>query len=244
MNVAVGTAGWSIPSALTPAFATDGSHLERYSRVMSCVEINSSFYRPHRFATYQRWATAVPSGFRFAVKLPKAISHTHRLVDVGALTEAFAGETAGLGDKREVVLVQLPPSLAFDDAVASHFFTCLRNCLDSAIACEPRHPSWFTTEADARLSEQHIARVAADPAVATGAGSPGGWSGFTYRRLHGSPRVYHSAYGADYIDKLAATLVSEQAVMQRQWCIFDNTASGAATADGIMLNALINDASH
>jgi uncharacterized protein YecE (DUF72 family) len=48
----VGTAGWSIRSEHREAFASEGSHLERYARRFNAVEINSSFYRPHRQATY------------------------------------------------------------------------------------------------------------------------------------------------------------------------------------------------
>ena len=42
---------------------------------MNGVEINSSFYRPHAFATYARWAASTPDGFRFAVKVPRTITH-------------------------------------------------------------------------------------------------------------------------------------------------------------------------
>jgi uncharacterized protein YecE (DUF72 family) len=53
--ILVGCAGWSLSSAVAPEFPGAGSHLERYARVLPAVEINSSFYRPHRAATYARW---------------------------------------------------------------------------------------------------------------------------------------------------------------------------------------------
>ncbi len=61
------------------AFPVHGSHLERYAAALNAVEINSSFYRPHRLATYERWAASVPEEFQFAVKIPKAITHEQRL---------------------------------------------------------------------------------------------------------------------------------------------------------------------
>ena len=63
---------WSIPKAYGVPFPPSGSHLERYGAVFNAVEINSSFYRPHRTATYERWAASVPEDFRFAVKVPKS----------------------------------------------------------------------------------------------------------------------------------------------------------------------------
>src|SRR5204862_1213800 len=72
-----------------------------------------------------------------------------------------------------------------------------------------------------------VARVAADPARAPGLERPGGWPGLVYYRLHGSPRTYWSRYDVAFIGAVAASL----SVVPRSidaWCIFDNTASGAA----------------
>src|ERR1700733_604079 len=110
----VGTAGWSVPSRYAAELPPGGSHLERYARRLDAVEINSSFYRPHQRKTYQRWAWSVPAGFRFSVKLPKAMTHEQRLADCGALLDRFVSEVTGLGDRLGVLLVQLPPQLAFD----------------------------------------------------------------------------------------------------------------------------------
>ena len=79
-EILIGTAGWSLPGAHFGLFPRDGSHLERYATRFSCVEINSSFYRPHRQETYARWAASVPENFRFAVKMPRTITHHARLL--------------------------------------------------------------------------------------------------------------------------------------------------------------------
>ena len=91
-TIRIGTAAWSIPKQHAAPFPVAGSHLERYGAVFNAVEINSSFYRPHRTATYERWAASVPDGFRFAVKVPKAITHERRLKDVGDLLDRFLSE--------------------------------------------------------------------------------------------------------------------------------------------------------
>src|ERR687894_400456 len=89
LSIRIGTSGWSIPKAHDAPFRASGNHLERYASVFNAVEINSSFYRPHRPATYERWAASVPEEFRFAVKIPKAIPHERRLKEAGDLMGHF-----------------------------------------------------------------------------------------------------------------------------------------------------------
>src|SRR6185312_17112458 len=98
--------------------------------------INSSFYRPHRPATYARWAASVPAGFRFAVKVPKEITHTRRLVATAEPLRRFLAEASALGDKIGPLLVQLPPSLAYDSDVAAGFFDALRERFEGSVVCE------------------------------------------------------------------------------------------------------------
>jgi uncharacterized protein YecE (DUF72 family) len=231
----IGTAGWAIPRAAAAAFPAEGSGLRRYAGVLSAVEINSTFRHSHRAGTYDGWAAAVPASFRFAVKTPKALTHEARLVRCEAGIETFVDEVARLGPKLGPILLQLPPSFGFDSAVVDPFCRRLSRDQRFAIACEPRHASWFTGEVDAWLADRGIARVAADPSRHPGAGEPGGWRGLSYYRLHGSPRVYYSAYGPDGIQHLRARLARDPA--PDLWCIFDNTASGAATADALALQA-------
>jgi uncharacterized protein YecE (DUF72 family) len=231
----IGTAGWSLPLAEQESFAAGASHLERYASRFDAVEINSSFHRPHRPATYARWAAAVPASFRFSVKVPKSITHARRLQEAGDLLEAFLKEASGLGEKLGCLLVQLPPSLSFDAAVVAPFFADLRSRSAAPVACEPRHPSWFEPQADDLLRGLGIARVAADPARVPEAAEPGGWRGLTYYRLHGSPRMYYSAYTDEYLDALAARLQEAAGESREVWCIFDNTTLGAATRNALDL---------
>ncbi|UUL83159.1 DUF72 domain-containing protein [Sphingomonas qomolangmaensis] len=237
----IGTAGWSIPREASDAFAGAGSHLERYARVMPAAEINSSFHRPHRRSTYARWAASTPDRFRFSVKIPRTISHQHKLADTDALLDGFLEEAGGLGAKLGVVLLQLPPSLAFDPAIAPGFLESLRRRLAPHvhITCEPRHASWLAADAEACLVEHRVARVAADPARAEGGERTGGWPGLRYHRLHGSPRMYYSSYDDSYLAALAATMAAGAQAQAQVWCIFDNTASGAATGDALRLRALL-----
>ena len=237
-SILIGCAGWSIPKEQAAHFPTVGSHLERYAQRLSAVEINSSFYRPHRPATYARWAASVPADFRFAVKMPREITHIRRLKETGGLLGSFLGECRALGEKLGPLLVQIPPSLAFDSLSASDFFHTLREQFPGSVVCEPRHRTWFTLEAEQLLVQWKVARVAADPAVVPAAAVPGGWRGLAYYRWHGAPQMYYSAYSKTALETLARDLKAAS-ITAPAWCIFDNTALGAATADSRHLLSLL-----
>jgi uncharacterized protein YecE (DUF72 family) len=231
--IRVGTAGWQIPRDRREAFPDAGSTLQRYAAVFPAVEINATFYKPPRPTTLARWAETTPPAFRFAVKAPRTVTHERRLVDTRELIDAFLSNVGVLGGKLGPVLIQLPPSLAFDYAVAGRFLAELRGRFSGDLACEPRHPSWFTHAAEELLADAQVARVAADPACVPEAAAPGGFRGFQYSRLHGSPAMYRTPYGEDRIAALAARLADPA------WVFFDNTMSGAAAADALMLQAML-----
>lgn len=233
----IGTAGWSIPRLSAPRFVGPGTHLQRYARAMPGAEINSSFYREHAATTYAKWRGVTPPGFQFSVKVPRIITHDLKLRRSRAPFARLLEQVAGLGDKLGPLLVQLPPSLAFDARVAANFFTTLRSAYGGRVVCEPRHPSWFAPSADALLARHRISRVVADPPLAPEAIVPGGWSGLVYFRLHGSPRPYWSAYSDEYIAALAAA-VNALPLDVEVWCVFDNTASGAAIENAWHLQRL------
>lgn len=232
----IGTAGWSLPRAEQHYFLSTGSHLERYSARFAAAEINSSFHRSHKPAIWERWRDAVPPGFQFSVKMPKAITHTARLDVSGDLITAFIDEISALEAKLGCLLVQLPPSLAFDATIAGRFFGNLKTRTAVSIACEPRHSTWFAPDADELLHQFGIARVAADPARVPAAAEPGGSRHLSYFRLHGSPKVYYSAYPDEFIYRLANRLQQETEEDRVVWCIFDNTTLGAATPNALDLS--------
>lgn len=234
VTILVGTAGWTIPRQASEDFPSAGSALERYAAKLPVVEINSSFHRPHRISTWERWRDSVPGDFRFSVKIPKTITHSRKLTDCDRELDEFLPQVEALGAKLAVLLVQLPPKLPFDRAVARPFFSGLRDRTRADIACEPRHGSWFTDEASKLLEQLDVARVAADPPICKTAAIPGDWGRLSYWRLHGSPVVYRSSY-LDRIDHYARQL-HDQAIKHRTvWCIFDNTASSAGASDALAL---------
>jgi uncharacterized protein YecE (DUF72 family) len=232
-TIFTGCAGWSLGREHSAAFTAEGTHLQRYAARLNCAEINSSFYRPHRQQTYQRWAASTPVGFRFSVKVPKLISHVQRLQACDQALDEFVLQCSGLGDRLGCLLVQLPPSLAFDESVAEAFFISLRRCFPGPVVLEPRHESW--TGAEALLVRYQIAQAAVDPSRISTDSTPRGWPGLKYWRLHGSPRIYYSPYELPRLERLAVELQTATAEGQSAWCIFDNTASGAALGNALTL---------
>lgn len=242
----IGCAGWALPKEAQESFVPEGSHLERYASRFPGVEINSSFYRPHKPATYARWAASVPSDFRFSVKVPKAITHERRLADCQDLLEAFLLEAGQLGHKLGCLLVQLPPSLAFNSGQAEGFFAMLRARHEGHVVVEPRHASWFGEQGSALLARHRIDLVLADPAPCAGAAWPlAGGAGHepsarvAYYRLHGSPRIYYDNYDEACLQALAHRLHADAQCFEAVWCVFDNTALGAATFNALQLMDLL-----
>ncbi|EJM27484.1 DUF72 domain-containing protein [Pseudomonas sp. GM25] len=236
-TIFIGCAGWSLPREYWPSFPEQGTHLQRYTAQFNGVEINSSFYRPHQRQTYARWAESVPDGFRFCVKVPKSISHERRLRDCEQALDAFLEQCAGLGDRLGCLLLQLPPSLAFDETVAEAFFVALRQRYSGAVFLELRHDSWAAAEL--LLMAYRIAQTVVDPSRISTDAAPRGWPSVRYWRLHGSPRIYYSPYDSAYLERLAGDLREAAVDGVETWCIFDNTASGVAIGNALELRRIL-----
>ena len=239
-TVRIGCAGWSIPSQHAHLFGEGDSHLARYATRFDVVEINSTFYRPHHARTFERWASSVPARFRFSLKLPKTITHDARLHGTGDALSRFFDAAAGLERKFGGVLVQLPPSLAFDARLADRFFAMMRRRCAVGIACEPRHASWFGAAAERTWMRYAITRAAVDPAPVPEAALPTtGAASWSYWRWHGSPRMYYSRYEDDALRHLARAILREGRARAPSWCMFDNTAHGHAIADAARLQDFV-----
>jgi uncharacterized protein YecE (DUF72 family) len=233
----IGTAGWSIPPRYKESLPGGGSQLERYAQRLNAVEINSSFHRHHRLETYQRWSSSVPMHFRFSVKIPRTITHDSALTDASDVLDRFIHEVRGLGDKLGVLLVQIPPRIAFDEPTVTQFFNTLQERIHVQVACEPRHASWGSSRANAVLEHCAVARVASDPAPWPGAGEPGGFRGFAYFRWHGQPRKYYSEYDVEHVESLRKQVVAAGATAADVWVFFDNTVLGHALGNALALSA-------
>lgn len=223
----IAIAGWAIPKQVADQFAQEGRGLSRYASVFDGVEINSTFYRRHKTSTFARWAECVPESFRFAIKIPKEISHTRAMNDIAEPFETFLKDISALGAKRGPLLCQLPPSLVFDADVLQMAFKAMRDADAGPIFIEARNESWASAEALDLMTTYAIDQVLADPALVWRADDfetqP------KYVRLHGKPKTYYSSYADDEIKSFSILLAPDG------WCVFDNTASGAAIENALAM---------
>jgi uncharacterized protein YecE (DUF72 family) len=237
MRIRVGLAGWGNPPAKRFERDCGQTHLSYYAEHFTCVEINSSFYRPHQSATYARWCDETPAQFRFSVKMPRSITHESRLRRCATEVARFYEDIAALQPKLAAVLVQLPPSLEFNGRIVRAFFKSVPRLRGTQVVCEPRHPSWFTSAVESGLRDAGVSRVAADPARCPGAEVPGGLRRFAYYRWHGSPCIYYSNYSEQQLAAFAVTVSANKAT--ENWCVFDNTARYAAWDDALQFMATL-----
>jgi len=228
----IGLAGWSeAVSKHRTYFPGSGSGLTRYAETFSMVEVNSSFYRAVRAETFASWSEQTPPGFRFSVKINRAVTHAARL-SANAKLELALEPMMSLGPKLAAVLIQLPPTLATDPERDAAFLERLRSLYSGMVAWEPRHPSWEAPEATRLLEEHGITPVRTTiPEAGAAHAEPG-----TYVRLHGTPRRYYSAYSTADLTSLSEWL---RTVSSPSIVIFDNTASSAGVRNAIELSELL-----
>jgi uncharacterized protein YecE (DUF72 family) len=227
--------------ALAPGSTPELSGLERYAEYFNCVEINSTFYRLPIPSTLERWRDSTPATFRFAVKLPRVITHEARLENCLRELEVFCRLILRLEPKLGPLLVQLPPSLPFDARIAEDFLSHLARSGASRVVIEPRHISWFAPAVNDCLEGQGVARVAADPALCSDASEAAGARSVSYFRWHGSPRRYFSSYQPEAIAALAWKVRAARScgIDREIYCLFDNTALGAAAVNALSLEATL-----
>jgi uncharacterized protein YecE (DUF72 family) len=197
MTIHIGTSGWSYEhwaDVLYPPGAAPGDRLGYYTQAFRTVELNASFYRWPRQATFRSWRRRLPDGFQFSVKAPRGLTHAKKLYAPEVWIERISACWHELGDKRAVLLVQLAPGHERDDARLGYFLERLPRWI--RVAVEFRHPSWHDEHVFGML-EHHGAAYC----VMSGAGLPcvlRATAPFVYVRLHG-PDPHH-LYGGSYSD--------------------------------------------
>jgi uncharacterized protein YecE (DUF72 family) len=240
MSIHIGTSGWSYDhwaDVLYPPDAPPRDRLGYYTRAFQTVELNASFYRWPRDATFASWRRRLPDGFQFSVKAPRGLTHAKRLYAPEAWVKRIAASWHELGDKRAVLLVQLAPDHARDDARLGYFLELLAPWIRTAV--ELRHPSWVDEHVFAML-EHHGAAYC----VMSGAHLPcvlRATAPFVYVRLHGPDREH--LYGGSYSD----ADLSWWADRLREWdgagkdvfAYFNNDGAGNAVRDAARLRRLL-----
>lgn len=240
MTVWIGTSGWSYDhwdGVLYDPGLPPAQRLARYAGVFRTVELNASFYRWPADRGFASWRRRLPEGFVMSVKAPRGLTHGKRLYAPEAWLRRVASGWHELGEKRAVLLVQLPPGLPRDDARLEYFLAGIPEWI--RVAVEFRHDSWHHDDVFGLL-ERHGAAYC----IMSGAGLAcilRATTGFVYIRLHGPDHDH--LYGGSYSDQDLgwwADRIREWADGGRDvFAYFNNDGGGNAVRNALRLRELI-----
>jgi uncharacterized protein YecE (DUF72 family) len=240
MAIHIGTSGWSYDhwqGIVYPYDAPLRARLGFYVRQFQTVELNSSYYRWPRDKTFMRWRSVVPDDFLMTVKAPRGLTHGARLYRPEAWIDRISSALEHLGHKRGVLLVQLPPQFARDDARLDYFLRRLPSGL--RVAVEFRHWSWHSEDIFRMLEERGAAYC-----VMSGAQLPcvlRATTSFVYVRLHGPDgnHLYAGSY-ADADMMWWAHRVREWSATGRDvFVYFNNDGGGNAVRNAATLRGML-----
>jgi uncharacterized protein YecE (DUF72 family) len=164
-KIRLGTCAWSFQEwrgAFFPADLPAERWLEFYAHYFPAVEIDSTFYHAPSEHAVRVWMESTPASFRFACKLPRAITHACQLRDCSAEFTDFLRVLEPLAAKLHVILIQLPPSFAPKQGqpVLRNFLAQLPR--DFRFAIEFRHPGWHRPQVIRLLEKHRVCWVWAD----------------------------------------------------------------------------------
>ncbi len=239
----IGTSGFAYPGwrgVFYPPDLPRRRWLEFYGCEFPIVELNVTFYCTPRESTYHGWADTTGPVFRFALKVPRLVSHIKRLAECREELTRFWRSAQPLVEKVAVVLLQTPPSLRFDATLLDRCRASLPDELPS-VAWEVRHPSFFTDEALTWFSAHHQPLVVADsggrfPTILTFTGAP------AYLRFHGPAGLYTSAYTVQQLARYVAWVRGNVPPDATVYAFFNNDVGGHAVADARTLLGLLGGA--
>ena len=234
----IGTSGWHYDhwrDRFYPEKLPKSRWLEFYARFFPTVEINNSFYRLPSEKAFENWRTGSPTGFAFAVKASRLITHYRRLQNVEGLLDTFLGRARLLKEKLGPILYQLPPGLHRDDQRLDRFLALLPRDLQHAV--EFRHASWIDEGVFQILRKHDVAFCVISlpgfdcPVVAT--------ASFSYVRFHGSQAMYASCYTDEELEQWATNLRNLAKGCERVCAYFNNDAEGHAVHNAMTLMAKV-----
>ena len=240
MAVHIGTSGWSYAhwtNVLYPEGLSAERRLDYYVRQFQTVELNASYYRWPSDSAFASWQRRLQDGFIVTVKAPGALTQVKRLYGPEAWLTRITRGLDGLGSRRGVLLVQLPPSSPFDYPRLAYFLERVPRRF--AVCVEFRNPTWLQESIFALLEEHGAAYC-----VMSGAGLPcvlRATAPFVYVRLHGPD--HHHLYSGSYSDddlRWWADRVWEWRDMGRDvFLYFNNDGSGHAVRNALALKRMV-----
>ena len=239
-NIHIGTSGWSYKhwrDNFYPKGTKSADYLSYYAEHFSTTEINTTFYHLPRISTVENWKDKVPDTFRFCIKMSRYLTQMKKLLEPEEPLERFITAIEPVKHLCGVVLLQLPPSLAFDYERADYLFSLLKKEYnDYQFALEMRHSSWLEIDSISLLTKYEIAFVISQ------SGNRFPYAEMItakniYVRFHGPDALYASSYSDDSLRYYAAKFLQWQKEGHTVWAYFNNDINGHAIANA---NALMN----
>lgn len=239
----IGTSGWSYDhwqGLLYPRGASSLGRLDAYAGRFATVEVNNTFYRWPKPATFATWRERAPEGFLYAVKASRGLSQFRKLNDPGPWLERMTEGLRELRPKLGPLLVQLPPHFPLNLARLDAFLPQVAPGV--RVALEFRHPSWDVEEV-----YQTLERRGAAYCVMSGADLPcvlRATAPFVYVRLHGpAPHLYGGSYSDDDLRWWAARVREWEAQGREVFAYFNNDGGGNAVRNAATLRSLLTESS-
>jgi len=206
-----------------------------YAEKFNTLELNVTFYRFPALSFLETWYNTAPDNFRFAVKVPRLITHYKKFTDCSRLIDDFYTLiTKGLKEKLGPVLFQLPPKYVYTkerlDLIVNSMYKEFTNVI------EFRDSSWWKQSVFNRLKKEKLIFCGIDypglpnDAVITNQN--------VYYRFHGRPRLYYSAYKKKDLEIIANSILANKNVT-KAFIFFNNTATQAAIKNANFLQKYI-----
>jgi uncharacterized protein YecE (DUF72 family) len=227
-RIRVGIGGWDFDpwrDNFYPKGLAKAKQLGFAADKLTAIEINATYYRSQKPATFANWAKAVPDCFQFAVKASRFATNRKVLTDGAESIERFLAQgITELGDRLGPILWQFMATKKFDASEFAGFLNLLPKQQDGVPlrhALEVRHESFRDPAFFKLATDANAAIVFADSDQFPEIDEP--TADFTYARLQRCAENCPTGYDEKSLDRWA-----EQAkAWQKRGDVFVFFISGA-----------------
>ena len=234
----IGTSGWFYEhwqERFYPKELAKKDLLNFYVKYFDTVELNSSFYHLPKEETVKNWYKRAPSGFIFAPKASRLITHYQKLINIKESLGLFLKRIKALKEKLGPILYQLPPSFKKDTKVLEKFVKILPRGLRHTI--EFRHTSWFEKEVFDILRNNNIAYcIISMPNFPVKLETT---ADFSYIRLHGAGGKYSSCYTNKQLRDWSKNIKNFLKEKLDIYVYFNNDANAYAVKNALQLKRFL-----
>lgn len=239
-RVRIGCSGWEYKhwrGDFYPAEIPKTAWFDHYAARFDTVEINNSFYRLPETATFASWAARASSGFLYAVKASRFLTHMKKLKDPEEPVQRLFDRMSALGNHLGPVLYQLPPNFKCDRGRLEHFLQVIPT--DVLHVIEFRDPSWYVDGVSTLLEAHQVARCLHDmKGSATGQERVGPC---VYVRFHGASGTYTGSYSTARLERWADWLAGQHRDGIDVYVYFNNDVGGHAPRNAMSLRWLVEE---